>query len=88
MLIIDVHPPVPSALSAFCDPPSPQRRRGPTDEAAAAGCFSQADAQLRRVVRSAPPPIKCGCDWVQAYLGKTRTCTMNMQQNMRQAQAM
>lgn len=23
---------------------------------------------------------------VQTYLGKTRTCTMNMQQNMRQAQ--
>lgn len=26
------------------------------------------------------------CYGVQTYLGKTRTCTMNIQQNMRQAQ--
>lgn len=60
---------------------------GPIDETAGVKWLFHINLlpQLECVDTTGAVPCK-SCEGVQTYLGKTRTCTMNIQQNMRQAQ--
>lgn len=79
-LLFSILPPAPLPLSF-------QRR--PVDETAGVKwLFHIQPARPQLEVADTTGTVRCqSCErGVQTYLGKTRTCTMNIQQNMRQAQ--
>lgn len=62
-------------------------QRGPVDETAGAKWLFHINLLPQLEFADATGTVQCkSCEGAQTYLGKTRTCTMNIQQNMRQAQ--